>query len=139
MEQIEGAWRITDADHCSDLLIAAFVTMGNLSGLQEHRAPVSAFQFDVDEFLKAITTPAQNARGEPRCVRASIGFLSCPIVRRLDMAARTGVRERAARSTQRHGHPRQPMAIRATIERYFHELARRQQGRRRPLVYRLLG
>jgi hypothetical protein len=44
--------------------IAAFVTIGNLSGLQERRAPVSAFQFDIDEFLKAITTGPQYARGE---------------------------------------------------------------------------
>jgi hypothetical protein len=31
MEQIEGAGRITDADHCSDLLIAALITAGKLS------------------------------------------------------------------------------------------------------------
>ena len=68
--------------------------------------------------------PPQNARGELRCVRAAIGFLSCLIVRRPDTAARTGVRGRAVRSTQRHGHSRQPMAVRATIERYSHELAR---------------
>jgi hypothetical protein len=32
MEQVENSGRITDADHCRDLLIAAFVTVGNLSG-----------------------------------------------------------------------------------------------------------
>jgi hypothetical protein len=48
MEQIECARRITDADHGRDLLIAAFVTIGNLPGLQERRAPVSAFQFDIN-------------------------------------------------------------------------------------------
>ena len=30
MEQIEGAGRITDADHCNDFLIAALVTVGKL-------------------------------------------------------------------------------------------------------------
>jgi hypothetical protein len=33
MKQIEGPGRITDADHCNDLLIAAFVTVGNLSSV----------------------------------------------------------------------------------------------------------
>jgi hypothetical protein len=33
MKEIEGPWRITDADHCNDLLIASFVTAGNLSSL----------------------------------------------------------------------------------------------------------
>ena len=31
MKQIEGPGRITDADHCNDLLIAALITVGNLS------------------------------------------------------------------------------------------------------------
>jgi hypothetical protein len=33
VKQIEGPWRITDADHCNDLLIAAFVTVGTLSSV----------------------------------------------------------------------------------------------------------
>jgi hypothetical protein len=70
MEQIEGTWRITDADHCSDLLIAAFVTIGNLSGLQERRAPVSAFQFDIKSHHNAAP---EYARGL-RCVRIALAF-----------------------------------------------------------------
>jgi hypothetical protein len=46
MKQIKGPWRMTDADHGNDLLIAAFVTVGNLSSVWTRRAPVSALQSD---------------------------------------------------------------------------------------------